>query len=215
MDDYLATMQYPNQPNWARAYTPLPNARVGQAYYHVIIEGEDFWEPEGDEINHLMALYDAPAWLTITEDATNQGYWVLRGIPQESELGTHAFALAATDVYNNQGEREVEIEVLEADEAIADQGNGEPQWVSNPIAYHTLSYENFSTLLIRGKEFEDFDGDVLSIEKISSPSWLSLEQLAPNVWKLNDTPACEGVYTLVLSLYSRKRWSYPNGKSCY
>ena len=112
LDDHLATTQYPNSPNWSRAYTPLPKAKAGQAYHHVLVEGKDFWDPESDDITNVISLDDAPAWLNITKDDKNTGHWVLSGTPPMSNVGTHHFVLAAIDTHKHKGERRVEIEVL-------------------------------------------------------------------------------------------------------
>jgi len=114
LDDHLATTQYPDHPNWARVYTPLPKAIAGQAYHHVLVEGKDFWDPEGDKITNVISFDDAPAWLKITKDTKNVGHWILSGTPQVSSIGAHHFTLAAIDSHKHKGVRKVVIEVLKS-----------------------------------------------------------------------------------------------------
>ena len=57
MDDHLSVHQAPGAPNWSRAETPLPDASFGQAYSRTLVEGVDFWDPEGDAVT--LSLVDA------------------------------------------------------------------------------------------------------------------------------------------------------------
>jgi len=112
LDDHLAEFQSPGAPNWARAYTNLPEATTGQAYHHVLTEGVDFWDPEGDDIIHVTPVNSgAPSWLKVREVPSGSGQWVLSGFPTESDAITHEFELRATDSNNQRGFREVELKV--------------------------------------------------------------------------------------------------------
>ncbi|MDF7799542.1 hypothetical protein P4C99_08700 [Pontiellaceae bacterium B1224] len=112
LDDYLAQYESPGTPNWARAYTILPDAVIGEAYYHVLVEGEDFWDPEGDDITSVVPIGNAPFWLTIQEDPTNSNHWILSGIPTGQEATTLEFTLEATETNGLSGSRNVELVVL-------------------------------------------------------------------------------------------------------
>lgn len=106
----LSVNQYPGAPNWARSYTILKDATIGQAYADTLIEGFDFWDPEGDAITALFAVDDgsAPEWLTITE--AEPGVWVLSGTPTESFPVDYEFNLRAEDASGGR-ERLVELKV--------------------------------------------------------------------------------------------------------
>jgi hypothetical protein len=114
LDDYLAINQYPGNPNWARAYTILPNAIIGMPYKHVLQVGEDLWDPEGDPITSITKSAEAPAWLNIQAEDRNTGRWVLSGIPTRSLEKTLRFSLIATDSNSKSGIREVTIELVNA-----------------------------------------------------------------------------------------------------
>ena len=43
VDEHFAEFQFPGQPNWRRADTPLPAATVGSGYAHSLTDGVDFW----------------------------------------------------------------------------------------------------------------------------------------------------------------------------
>ncbi|WP_158973883.1 T9SS type A sorting domain-containing protein [Cellulophaga sp. L1A9] len=122
IDDYLCLHLNPNAPNWARAYTVLPDATVGEAYSHTLIEGVDFWDPEGDDISALVAMTDAPSWLIINEDPENSGHWILSGIPTETVEYRYNFELEVTDENAFSGIRDVEIKVNFGDTYISVSG---------------------------------------------------------------------------------------------
>jgi len=114
LDDYLSINENPEKPNWARAYTLLPDANFGENYYHVLIEGQDFWDPEDDNIISLLTNNDAPTWLNISEDNNNPGHWVFSGIPNETVKTSYDFEIQANDSNNNSGIREVTLKVNNA-----------------------------------------------------------------------------------------------------
>ncbi|MGJ8654760.1 MAG: putative Ig domain-containing protein [Opitutaceae bacterium] len=203
LDDHLAVMQSPGAPNWARYYTVLPEAVIGQAYYHVLIEEKDLWDPEGDEITIVSPINGAPAWLNISEDSLNPGHWILSGIPTESSATTLTFSLQATDANSLSRDREVELQVNENLTTIANPGDGSPAWVSDPLVLpDAFRYKAYSYLLRRGTDFEDFEGDALTVTKSGGPAWLSLEEVAPDIWKLSGSPEDSdlGLNTVLLTL---------------
>ncbi|MFC5050750.1 carbohydrate-binding protein [Rubritalea spongiae] len=113
LDEHLAQFQNPGAPNWARAYTILPDAVMGEPYRHVLVEGIDLWDPEGDEIDIVWLLENVPSWLTITEDTVNDGHWILSGTPTETETTDYSFAIRARDVNIDARSRSVELRVGE------------------------------------------------------------------------------------------------------
>jgi len=125
-DSYLALNEVKNAPRWARAYTNLPKAVVGQPYNHVLVAGGnlitnekvDFWDPEGDEIVALHAVKEGffanvPEWLTIRKNPENATEWLLEGTPDKLVRNSYEFNLVAEDVYGNQGGRKVVLTVGE------------------------------------------------------------------------------------------------------
>ncbi|WP_066217786.1 galactose-binding domain-containing protein [Formosa haliotis] len=112
MDNYLMTHESPGSPNWSKAHTILPDAIMGQPYSHTLVEGTDFWDPEGDKIISLLALEDFPSWLTISEP--NSGVWILSGTPSESIETNYEFKLEVSDATSGT-ERVVELKILDPD----------------------------------------------------------------------------------------------------
>lgn len=112
LDDYLAIKQYPGTPNWARAYTVLPDAIVGTPYKHILQVGKDLWDPEGDSIISITKSADAPAWLNIATDSRDDGRWILSGTPTSSLDQTLRFSLIATDSNGMSVTREVTIKLV-------------------------------------------------------------------------------------------------------
>lgn len=117
-DAYLAVNAFPDVPAWARKYTDLPDARVGQLYYHTLVEGVDFWDPEGDDVASISAITDGffsevPAWLTIAEDPNQVGDWILSGVPLEPTNTSYEFMLVVTDVNGFSGRRRVGLQVID------------------------------------------------------------------------------------------------------
>ncbi|MGJ8639864.1 MAG: hypothetical protein ACSHYA_10755 [Opitutaceae bacterium] len=112
LDDYLAVHESPGAPNWARVYTVLPDAIIGSRYNHVLVVGKDLWDPEGDTITTLSKSAEAPAWLSIHQDAKNPEHWVLSGRPDGASDQPLTFKLTATDSNGMVGSREVKLHVL-------------------------------------------------------------------------------------------------------
>lgn len=200
LDDYLCQHESPGAPNWARAYTILPDATIGEAYYHVLEEGTHFWDPEGDDIIDVSTVNGIPGWLNINEDPENQGQWILSGIPTETSATVLEFELQATDIGNLSGTRKVELKVNEGDGNIIDQGNGIPVWVTDLFEFDVIKYDSISYTFRRGKDFADFDGDALTIEAMNTPPGLSFSNFAPDIWTLNGTPECGGLLEMELAL---------------
>ena len=95
MDDHFSELQFPDRPNWRRADTPLPSAKVGEAYSHSLTDGDDFWDPAGGSISSLT-LIDQPAWLTVAESSPGSGVWILSGNPTETTATEYSFDLQIT-----------------------------------------------------------------------------------------------------------------------
>nr|AYC81238.1 GH107 fucanase [uncultured bacterium] len=123
LDDHLAKYQKPGAPNWARYATILPDAHIGQAYAHRLQNDMDFWDPEGDEVT-LEIIYDAdsPAWLTIEEDGSNPGSWILSGIPAETTATEFTFSLRVV-ASDGAKERNVTLKLTEAPSPYPFSGN--------------------------------------------------------------------------------------------
>lgn len=114
-DTHLCTLPNttnPGAPVWYRGGTILPKATIGQPYYHVLIEGEDFWDPEGDDITALLILAGAPSWLDITEDPESPRHWILSGTPNETAATENKFEMEVRDINNLSTTREVELIVI-------------------------------------------------------------------------------------------------------
>ena len=79
-DEHFSEFQYPEQPNFRRADTPLPDATIGSAYSHSLTDGVDFWDPSGGSITGVN-LIGQPAWLTVAESSPDSGVWVFSGDP--------------------------------------------------------------------------------------------------------------------------------------
>ena len=91
-DDNFFENQFPGQPNWRRADTPLPAAAVGVPYSHSLTDGIDFWDPAGGSITSV-SLIGQPAWLSVAESSPGSGAWVLSGTPTASTSSEHSFDL--------------------------------------------------------------------------------------------------------------------------
>lgn len=200
LDDYLAQNENPGPPNWARAYTILPEATSCEPYYHVLIEGEDFWDPENDDITELSIVSGGPSWLDINEDPENPGHWILSGVANESSATLHSFELQAVDTGGLIGIREVKLQVNEGYSTITDPENGTPVWKSETLDLDAFKHDTFSFTFKRCNDFEDFDGDNLTISIANGASWASLKEIAPNIWVLSGIPECAGVYPIELAL---------------
>ncbi|MFC1763476.1 hypothetical protein ACFL6U_15535 [Planctomycetota bacterium] len=203
LDDHLAQYESPGAPNWTRAHTLLPEATIGQAYYHVLEEEKHFWDPEGDEITSITAVEGAPAWLNIWQDPITHRHWILSGLPTESSATELRFSLQVEDVYGLSGSREVILQVNENPVNRTPEVPGQPFWVSDSINLPAANaYDEYSTTLLRGRDFEDVDGDPLTMTKVNGAAWLTLEELAPDIWQLNGTPSATdaGLNVVQLSL---------------
>ncbi|MGJ8642400.1 MAG: Ig-like domain-containing protein [Luteolibacter sp.] len=110
MDAHLRELESPGSPSWARAYTVLPDASIGAPYSHTLIDGADFWDPEEDEVTLRLGA-GAPSWLTIVEDPSNPGSWLLQGVPTESTQTEYEFGLIAADATSGATERMVQLTV--------------------------------------------------------------------------------------------------------
>ncbi|MDA9335955.1 hypothetical protein N9Q89_07395, partial [Flavobacteriaceae bacterium] len=109
-DTYLKEFQFPGAPNWSRQYTILPPAYRDIQYTHTLIEGYDFWDPEGDAITSLVSSGNFPSWLSIIE--TTPGVWTLSGIPTETVDTEYEFDLSVSDAFGATN-RTVKLAVFE------------------------------------------------------------------------------------------------------
>ncbi|MBU2996298.1 T9SS type A sorting domain-containing protein [Cellulophaga baltica] len=108
LEENLKEFQYPGAPNWSRSYTILQDAYFGVPYSQTLVEGVDFWDPEGDEIININ-LIDQPDWLNIEE--TEPGIWTLSGTPTENSVVDYEFTIQASDASGSR-ERVVVLSVL-------------------------------------------------------------------------------------------------------
>nr|6DLH_A Chain A, Alpha-1,4-endofucoidanase [Mariniflexile fucanivorans] len=185
-DTYLKEFQSPGKPNWSRQYTILPAIYPGQPYSHNLVEGVDFWDPEGVGITGLTASGTLPAWLTISQTAT--GTWTLSGTPPVSEASNYTFELMAQDS-DGVTNREVKLEVISHPAGFTNPGDGTPVWFSNPMVLaKATALKDYGSLLKLGVDFYDFEGDVLTITKTSGPDWLVLTQNSDDTWRLSGMP---------------------------
>ena len=141
LDDYLAQYENPGAPNWARAYTVLPDASVGTAYAHDLVEDLDFWDPEGDDITavEVVAEDGAPSWLSISE--TKEGTWTLSGTPDETATSAYDFRLRVKDSTGGN-DRMVHLKVIDPNQIIPVTGlnissNSMEMYVSNTFQFET------------------------------------------------------------------------------
>jgi hypothetical protein len=99
MDPDLAKRQAPGAPNWSRAHTVLTDSILAQPYTYTLVQGHDFWDPEGvNEVTLTLLPEGAPAWLTLVKDEVNPGHWILQGQPTETEETFYEFVMQATDI---------------------------------------------------------------------------------------------------------------------
>ena len=186
-DAYLKEFQSPGAPNWSRQYTILPVAYLGQTYSHTLVEGVDFWDPENVGVTGLsVSSGTLPEWLTITE--TEDGIWTLSGTPTETVATDYTFELSAQDA-DGVSNRDVQLQVTTLGEGFTDLEDGTPVWISNPIELENATALNtYVSLLKTGVEVFDFEGDALTITKISGPEWLIVSEDAQGLWRLSGTP---------------------------
>lgn len=126
MDPDLAERQEPGAPNWSRAHTVLNDAILDEPYTYVLVEGNDFWDPEsvdseaegywypegGDEVTLTLLPEGAPTWLELVKDDNNPGNWILQGQPTETDETFYEFVMQATDT-DGTTERVVKLRVGE------------------------------------------------------------------------------------------------------
>ncbi|WP_372795837.1 hypothetical protein [Pontiella sp.] len=204
MDAHLCTNEVPGAPQWARQFTPLPDAVIGQAYYHVLTNGVHFWDPEGDavtQVEMVPAGGGAPSWLTIEAEPGQPGCWRLTGIPNDASATHYTFGLRVTDASGGT-EREVELAVLEAP-SFPDGPAGWPVWAADPLELpDAVAGEVYAYDLVQGLEFYDAGEAELEVVKVGGADWLSLSTTAPGWWQLNGTPSAAdaGIETLELSV---------------
>jgi len=199
-DRYLSIHQLPGAPNWARQETILPDAFAGQAYYHPLTEGPDFWDPEGAGVTSLIAMGDTlPAWLAISRSAADPDQWILSGIP--TDTATCAFTLRAIDV-DGHGDRDVELQILENPLSFSDPGNGSPVWSGSLLLADANEFEQYSVFLVQGRDFYDFEGDTLTISLSEEAPWLNIDPVTQGIWQLSGYPTETevGSHTVNLSL---------------
>ena len=135
LDEHLSEVQFPDAPNWARAETPLPDAYEGKAYYHTLVDGEDFWDPQGGSVYgpFIVNSDNYPSWLTIEESSPGSGVWILSGFPDESSATRYAFTLRVEHA-TGHGDRMVHLQVNENNAQFLTEPAGYPVWAENPIA---------------------------------------------------------------------------------
>ncbi|MCG9792334.1 putative Ig domain-containing protein [Flavobacterium algicola] len=185
-DVYFKKNQSPGKPNWSRQYTSLPTVIPGQEYSYTLVEGVDFWDPEEVGVTSITATGTLPTWLTISKTA--EGNWTLSGTPPITETAKYTFKLVATD---NDGatSREVALEVIAHPDGFTDSGDGTPVWLSNSMTLNNgTALKDFTSLLKLGVDYYDFEGDALTLSKITGPEWLTLTKAADGTWTISGTP---------------------------
>ncbi|MBU2950912.1 T9SS type A sorting domain-containing protein [Tamlana agarivorans] len=199
MDAHLMELETPGVPNWFRQETVLTEAKVGQAYTHIIEEGQDVWDPENVGVTNLT-LSGAPAWLTIAKTSTG---WTLSGTPTETVATSYTFDIVAQDA-DGSSTRTVNFEVTSDPNGFTNPGDGSPVWKTTTMDLPDgNATESYATLLVPDVDFYDFEGDALTISISAGPAWLKIEQLVGGEWQLSGEPAVGDIgdnnYTLSLS----------------
>ncbi len=203
-DTYLKEFQNPGAPNWARQRTILSEAIPGVFYSHHLVDGFDFWDPEGVGVTGLSVVSgNLPSWATLTE--TTPGTWTLSGTPTETVATDYTFELMAQDADGGTN-RELTLHAIGHPAGFTDPGNGTPVWYSNPIVLANATanaLQNFESLLKKDIDFYDFENDELTINKIAGPDWLIIQETSPGIWELSGIPLVsdvgENVFTLDLN----------------
>ena len=116
-DNHIAQNEFPDSPSWARAFTDLPPATIGQNYFHRLRIGRDLYDLNNN-ITEVSAerdgfLSSVPSWLVIFEN--NVGDWILSGVPTNPSAEVNVFNLRVTNSNNFSATRKVEIRVNGAD----------------------------------------------------------------------------------------------------
>ncbi|MDQ8179587.1 hypothetical protein [Pelagicoccus sp. SDUM812005] len=193
MDEELQRVQFPDTVNWARASTSLPEAIVGQAYYHTLVEGVDFWDPQGNPITGLAVVDPSkvPDWLSLEKSTTDEGVWILSGIPTECHSTAYSFSLVA-DNGTVFATRDASLTVSEIPLDFEAGEPGVPVWASDRIVLDEAEVPGFvETFLIQGVDFYDFEGDALVVSKVSGPDWLNVEAFSEGIWSVSGVPTEE------------------------
>jgi hypothetical protein len=204
MDAYLSTNEVPGAPQWARQDTPLADAAIGQAYYQVLTEGVNFWDPEGDAITNVAftsAADGLPPWLTVEEEPDNPGSWRLVGIPVEAAATNYTFRLRVEDASGGT-DRWVELRVNFAPPFL-EGPEGYPVWAADPLVIPDATvYEAYTNMLVQGLDFQDLEETNLVASIVGGADWLSLNEKAPGWWQLTGVPASRdaGVNSVELSV---------------
>lgn len=190
LDEHLKEVQIPDTINWSRAGTALPEAIVGQAYYHTLVEGIDFWDPQGNPITSLSVL-DAetlPSWLSLEKSNTDAGVWILSGIPTEACKTVHLINLSAGNG-SISATRFATLPVSTIPLDFEEGAPGVPVWASDRLELEEASVPGFvETFLIQGIDFYDFEGDDLIVSKVSGPDWLSIDLFSSGIWRVSGEP---------------------------
>jgi hypothetical protein len=132
MDAHLMEFESPGAPNWARSETYLPTAYIGQIFTRDLVEGTDFWDPEGDEITAvIIASPDSiPSWLSINKTTT--GTWTLSGVPNETAYTKYIFRLQVKDA-SGGSDRLVTLNVYDPYNIPVSEILASPGWASMSI----------------------------------------------------------------------------------
>lgn len=202
LDAHLMANHSPGAPNWARQATILPEAYAGQAYYFTLLEGLDFWDPEGDPITALYLLPgdNYPSWLSISESELQAGTFILGGIP--TETGAYSFRIRVEDASGGT-DREVRLKVLDNPFSFTDPGDGSPVWYADTLpTVYAKALDTFNILLVQGREFYDFEGDTLSVSIVEGADWLNMQELSHGTWQMGGIPpdSVEGANYVSLSV---------------
>ncbi|MDF7806355.1 hypothetical protein P4E94_02825 [Pontiellaceae bacterium B12219] len=204
MDAHLSTNEEPGAPQWVRQHTPLPEAAIGQAYYRVLTEGVDFWDPEGNAITNVAFTSVAdgvPSWLTLEKEPGNPESWRLVGIPVETAATNYTFRLRVEDSSGGT-DRWVQLAVNDALPFPAGPA-GFPVWAADPLVIPDAAVnEAYTNTLIQGLNFQDLEESNLVVSKTGGAAWLSLTETVPGWWQLTGVPAPTdaGVNSVVLSV---------------
>ncbi len=204
LDNYLVKNQSQGSPNWARQETILPEAFIGQAYYHAFSEGRDFWNSKGDATTIRLAITGAnlPSWLRLSESGSQPGTWILEGFPTEELPADYAFSISAE---NAAGEaiRALELKVLSNPINFTDSGDGTPVWYADTlVAAEAQVFETYTYILVQGRDFYDFEGDALTITYGGGADWLEVKEVAQGRWQVSGVPpqSAAGEHFVSLSL---------------
>ncbi len=190
LDAHLQLVQFPDTLNWSRAGTVFPEAFVGQAYYHTLVEGVDFWDPQGNPITNLsiVDLENFPSWLSLEKSTTDEGVWILSGIPTECKSTDYSF-----DLLIENGAAAMRTATLQVSETPLDftaGAPGSPVWANDHLVLADAEVPGYvETFLIQGVDFYDFEGDELVLSIASGASWLNVDQFSTGIWSISGIPS--------------------------